>query len=109
MPEDNSSRKGAATKNAGQQRQEREEIDYTHFISVPVRDAVIRQNYDNLKQSIIGKKLGVQDSQFTEAPTLHLTVLMLDLKDPVRLNAAKTVLQGLERDIQMNLLGAVGG
>ena len=62
MQEDNSNRKGAASKNAGQQRQERDEIDYTHFISVPIRDAVIRQNYDNLKQTIISKKLGIQDS-----------------------------------------------
>lgn len=34
---------------------------------------------------------------------------MLDLKDQVRFNAAKTVLQGLERDIHENILGAVGG
>ena len=34
---------------------------------------------------------------------------MLDLKDQTRFNLAKTVLQGLERDIQMNILGAVDG
>ena len=34
---------------------------------------------------------------------------MLDLKDQTRFNLAKTVLQGLERDIQMNILGAEDG
>ena len=34
---------------------------------------------------------------------------MLDLKDQVRFNAAKTVLSGLERNIMEDLLGATGG
>ena len=69
-------------------------------MSFPIRDAIIRQNYEQLKQAVLGQSnLGVKANQFTATPELHLTVLMLDLKDEVRFNAAKTVLQGLERDI----------
>ena len=106
--EDNSNRTGAAKKNKKGGEQRDMGIDYTHFISVPVKDPIIRQNYENLQSSIMSKKLGIQASQFTDAPTLHLTMLMLDLKDPVRFEAAKTVLQSLDREI-MNLLGGTEG
>ena len=59
---------------------------------MPIRDPIIRQNYESLKESIMQKNPDLQDGQFTESPTLHVTVLMLDLKDQVRFNAAKTVL-----------------
>lgn len=77
---------------------------------MPIKDAVIRRNFDNFKQTILkDKSLGVQTKQFTETPSLHLTILMLDLKDEARFNAAKTVLSGLERNIMEDLLGATGG
>lgn len=40
---------------------------------------------------------------------MHLTVLMLDLKEEARFNAAKTVLEGLQRNILEEILGATGG
>ena len=59
MPQEPTNRNAQPNRGQQQQRQPREEVDYTHFISVPIRDGVIRQNYDNLKQAILDKKLGV--------------------------------------------------
>ena len=108
VAEDKSQRQGG--QNDKRSTENREEVNYTHFVSVPIKDPVIRRNFDNFKQTILkDKSLGVQMKQFTETPSLHLTILMLDLKDEARFNAAKTVLSGLERNIMEDLLGATGG
>ena len=39
----------------------------------------------------------------------HITILMLDLSDPVKLEMAKTVLQSVDREIQTDILEAVNG
>lgn len=52
---------------------------------------------------------GISQYSFTKSAEQHLTVMMLDLSDPVRFDMAKSLLQSLEREIQQEILGAVGG
>jgi uncharacterized protein YpiB (UPF0302 family) len=75
-------------------------VNYTHFLSIPVHTEVLEQNYNALKTKVLDenfRNLGAKN--FTAPSLLHLTVLMLDLKDENRFNQAKKVLQGLENHI----------
>jgi hypothetical protein len=83
---------------------------YTHFLSVPISSPEITKNFETLKDLITKDKIpGVTPTSWNSLPKLHLTICMLDLSDPVKLLAAKSILQGLEREIQTNILESAGG
>ena len=86
------------------------EKNFTHFLSIPVKDPLIIQNYTELQKDILAEKIkGVSQGVFTKAHQHHLTILMLDLSDPAKLELAKKTLQSLERTILVDLLGAENG
>jgi hypothetical protein len=83
---------------------------YTHFLSVPINSPEITKNFETLKNLITKDKIpGVTPTCWNSLAKLHLTICMLDLSDPLKLQAAKTILQGLEREIQTDILESVGG
>ena len=53
----------------GENKQEKpERIDYSHFISIPIKDPIFIQNYENLKTSMCKKNYkGITDRSFTSA------------------------------------------
>ena len=79
-------------------------------MSIPVKDDNITNNYEELRKDIINSKIkGVTPFGFTKSQTHHLTVLMLDLSDPLKLELAKKTLQSLEKTILEDHLGARDG
>lgn len=71
---------------------------------------MILENYTELQKDILQAKVkGVSPYVFTRPHTLHLTVLMLDLRDPGKLELAKKTLQSLERMVLEDYLGAKDG
>jgi hypothetical protein len=83
-----------------EQRQKKSRVDYTHFLSIPIHTTEFKQNYEKLKSNIVQKSIrNVSASCFMNPSLLHITILMLDLKDKKRFDLAKQVLQSLEGDI----------
>ena len=79
-------------------------------MSIPVKDDNFTKNYEELRKDIIDSKIkGVTPISFTKSHMHHLTVLMLDLSDPLKLELAKKTLQSLEKTILEDHLGARGG
>lgn len=75
-----------------------------------MKSTSIIQNYQELQKDILAAKIkGVSPYVFTKAHQHHLTVLMLDLSDPAKLDLAKKTLQSLETTILQDFLGAKGG
>jgi hypothetical protein len=71
---------------------------------------MIIQNYQELQKDILADKVkGVSPGIFTKAHQFHLTILMLDLSDPSKLELAKKTLQSMERTILDDFLGAKSG
>ena len=71
----------------------KESSNFTHFLSIPVKDEKIINNYEELRKDIIASKIkGVTPFGFVKSHMHHLTVLMLDLSDPLKLEFAKKTL-----------------
>ncbi|KAI3802705.1 hypothetical protein L1987_30846 [Smallanthus sonchifolius] len=81
---------------------------FTHFISLPLAlHPSLVDKLINFQNSILGRNdatgLGIDASIFTKPQTLHLTVLMLRLRDE-RLDAAVRIFQEIEAEV-MDALG----
>lgn len=85
-------------------------VAYTHFLSIPIKDNQLRKNIDSLKKEIIEMDVkGITKNSFTKPSDHHLTLLMLDLSDPVNFEKAKSVLKASEIYIQEKILGGEKG
>ena len=83
---------------------------YTHFLSVPINSCGISEQLTKLKDKVNSMKVtGVTPSCWQSEAKNHLTILMLDLSDPVRLKMCQNVLNSLDREIQTDILDATGG
>ncbi|KAK4367561.1 hypothetical protein RND71_011353 [Anisodus tanguticus] len=76
-------------------------VDYTHFVSLPL--SIHREMVNkliNLQKSVLGttqvnQDLGIEKSMFINPKTFHLTVLMLKLWNKDRLEAASEVMRSI--------------
>ena len=78
---------------------------YTHFLSLPLKSKQLLQAYAKLQGELIqahGETLN--QLTFANAHMLHITVMMLDLRESERLEAARTLLYSLEEEINNEIL-----
>ncbi|CAH0725945.1 unnamed protein product, partial [Brenthis ino] len=74
----------------------------THFVSIPVNDTNIRNNFENFKESVLQEcsNSGLDDSLFIRSEKLHLTVGMLCLMDnEERMQASELLMEAKEKYI----------
>ncbi|OMJ22513.1 hypothetical protein AYI70_g2832 [Smittium culicis] len=77
---------------------------YTHFISIPLKDPVIKANVQNLYNDIKNYSSSsiLKDKNACVSPnTLHLTLAMLTLKSKNQIQAAVSLLQSLLPEINI--------
>lgn len=94
----------------GRREEKKKKVNYTHFLSVPIDAPSIKASYAELKQKVSSADIkGVTESCWQAQAQHHITILMLDLSDPLKLEMAKRVLEDLDREIQTDILDATGG
>ncbi|KPJ06475.1 Activating signal cointegrator 1 complex subunit 1 [Papilio machaon] len=72
----------------------------THFISIPLNDPIIMENFEKFKQIVLQEVKGVDESLFIKSQKLHITIGVMCLMDnEERLQASKLLSEAKDKII----------